>query len=168
VIDAVFAELLVRVHDRFGVGVCPENVTSRLERVSQLTMVVHFAVEDDPDRSVFIRQRLLAAGAVDDGKPPMGEGDPRAIEKPFAVGTAMCNASRHRGNRRPDGRIELTRQADNATDATHGSHSHQMAKGREYEEKPAKCDAERLHLTEAKGRPRVGLWSGGLRGVSPQ
>jgi hypothetical protein len=86
-------------------------------------VVVHLSVEDDPHRSVFIRQRLPASGAVDDGQPAMGERDPRAVEKPLSVRTAMGHASSHGGNRRPDSRIELTLQTHDATDAAHGSDS---------------------------------------------
>src|SRR5690349_15083280 len=38
-------------------------------------MVIDFAVEDDPDRLVFISERLMAAGHVDDRQSPMAEGD---------------------------------------------------------------------------------------------
>ena len=67
----------------------------RLERAAQLDEVVDLAKAHDPDRVVFIGDRLVAAGQVDDAQPPGGEADPGGREKAVAVGDAVSQQSRH-------------------------------------------------------------------------
>ena len=55
--------------DRFGVAVRAEAVAARFEVGPQLAVVVDFAVEGDPDRLVFVRQRLPTGGEVDNRQP---------------------------------------------------------------------------------------------------
>jgi hypothetical protein len=74
--DAAVTVFLVRVDDRFGVGVSPEPVAAGFEIAPQLMVVVDFSVEYDPDRPVFIGHGLLTTGAVDDRKATMAEREP--------------------------------------------------------------------------------------------
>src|SRR5438067_5231467 len=60
-VDALVAPLLVRVDDRFGVRAGLVAMTARFEIAPNLGVVVDLAVEDDPDRLVLVRQRLMAA-----------------------------------------------------------------------------------------------------------
>ena len=46
---------------------------SGLQLGDQFLVVVDLAVEDDDDRAVFVEQRLLAGGEVDDGQPAVAE-----------------------------------------------------------------------------------------------
>src|SRR5580704_7115296 len=62
--------LLVRVNDRFRVGAGVEAVPRGLELPPQLTEVVDLAVEDGPDRSIFVVDRLVAGGEIDDAQAP--------------------------------------------------------------------------------------------------
>ncbi len=48
------------MNDGFRIGIRPEGVTARDQIVAQLFIVVDFAVENDPDRSVFIRDGLMS------------------------------------------------------------------------------------------------------------
>ncbi len=48
-------------------------VAARLQPRPQRGVVVDLAVEDDPDRAVLVRHRLVAARHVDDGQPAVGE-----------------------------------------------------------------------------------------------
>ena len=66
--------VLVEVDDHFGVAVRAEAMAGAFQPPAQLAEVVDFAVEDDPDRAVFVRQRLLPAGQVDDRQPAMAQG----------------------------------------------------------------------------------------------
>ena len=45
----------------------------RLELAADLRVIVDFAVEDDPDRSVFVRERLVPGGEIHDAQPAMAE-----------------------------------------------------------------------------------------------
>ena len=69
-------------------------MAGRLELRPDLRVVVDLAVEDDPDAVVFVGQRLLTGGEVDDAEPPVRKpGEGVAVEARF-VGTAMGDARR--------------------------------------------------------------------------
>ena len=87
-LDAVVAPLLVGVDDRFGVGARAVAVAGRFELRPDVGVVVDLAVEDDPDRAVFVRQRLLAGGQIDDAQAAVAE-----------RGLVVDSAARHRPGR---------------------------------------------------------------------
>ena len=64
-VDAGGPELFVRMHDRFSVAGCAELVPALLQLVLQVAIVVDLAVEDDPDPPIFIAERLMSAGQID-------------------------------------------------------------------------------------------------------
>ena len=101
-LDARVSPLLVAVHDDFRVGVRPEPVPAALELGAQRRKVVDLAVEDDPHRVVFVRQRLLAGGDVDDAQPAVGEAD--AFAEIEAVGVRAAMGDRSRPSRESDPR----------------------------------------------------------------
>ena len=83
---AVVAPLFVGVNDRFGVALRPVAMPARFERRSHVAVVVDLAVVRDPHGAVFVGERLMAAGEIDDAE------------------TTMCedgSANRSRGRRRP-------------------------------------------------------------------
>jgi hypothetical protein len=63
-------------------------MSARFELLSQMTMIVDFAVEDNPTRMVFVAEWLSASCQVDDGKSPMTE---RGL--PIGKNTATVRAS---------------------------------------------------------------------------
>ena len=67
--EGALAPLLEGVDDDFGVAAGSEPMAEPLELVTQLDVVEDLAVEDDPQRAVLVRERLLAAGEVDDREP---------------------------------------------------------------------------------------------------
>ena len=69
------AVLLVEMDERLGVGVGAEGVAGARELVAQLGVVVDLAVLDDDDGAVLVRDRLVAAGEVDDREAPRAERD---------------------------------------------------------------------------------------------
>ena len=75
ILQAVRALLLVEVEDDFRVGVGAELVSLRDERRAQFLEIVDLAVEDDPDRAVLVRERLMSLGQVNDAQPAMAESD---------------------------------------------------------------------------------------------
>ena len=48
-------------------------MTAGFERRAHVGVVVNLAVVGDPDRLVFVRQRLIAAGQINDAEPPVDE-----------------------------------------------------------------------------------------------
>ncbi len=50
-----------------------ETMPLGFEQRAQIAVVVDLAVEDDPAGAVFVRHRLMAAGAIDDREPAMAE-----------------------------------------------------------------------------------------------
>ena len=97
-LDARVAPLLVAVHDDFGVRVRPEAMSAAFELGAQRRKVVDLAVEDDPHRVVFVRQRLLPGRNVDDAEPAMGEPDALAEVEAVRVRAAMRDAVAHRSD----------------------------------------------------------------------
>ena len=61
----------------------------------ELPVVVDLAVEDDPDRSVLVRHRLLAVLEIDDAQPPHAEADALAEIDALVVGPAMHHRAAH-------------------------------------------------------------------------
>src|SRR5262249_53344588 len=95
-IDGLLAPLFVRVDDDFRVAVRAERVTSGLEVAANVGEVVDLAVEDDPDRPVFVGERLIARREVDDAQAPMTQADALAEVVAVRVGPAMRDGRRHR------------------------------------------------------------------------
>src|SRR3954463_11005274 len=54
----------------FGIGVGAENVAAGAQLVAQLDEVINFAVIDNPDGFVFVSDRLVTGGKVDDAEAP--------------------------------------------------------------------------------------------------
>ena len=61
--------------DHLGVALGVEHVPQRLQLGDQLLVVVDFTVEDHHHGTVFIEQRLLAGGNVDNGQTPVAQSD---------------------------------------------------------------------------------------------
>src|SRR5262245_371312 len=67
--DALFAFVLVKMDDGFGVTARAQLVAPRDQQTAKFAVVVYFAVEDDPDRTVFVRDRLAPRGQIDNREP---------------------------------------------------------------------------------------------------
>ena len=81
--------------DHFGVRVGAEPVPPRLELGSQLSVIVDLAVEHDPYAAVFVGDRLMAAGDVDDAQATDPQ-DRRGIDMdPVIVRPAVAQRLRH-------------------------------------------------------------------------
>ena len=83
------------MNDGFGVGMRGEAMAARFEVLAQLGIVVNFAVQHHPQRSIFIRERLMAAGQVDDAQAAKSEAEPGVGENTFIIGTAMNDRLGH-------------------------------------------------------------------------
>ena len=66
--------LFVKMQDDFGVR-CRAKLVAAFKLLAQLAIVVDFTVEGNPESAVFIRNRLVPAGKVDDAQPPVGNAE---------------------------------------------------------------------------------------------
>src|ERR1019366_3665134 len=57
--------------------------------------VIDFAVEHNPERAVFVRNRLMSAGNVDNAEPPHADSDCPVRIKTVVVGPAMGDYAAH-------------------------------------------------------------------------
>ena len=75
-----------------------KRVPAPLEIAPQLLVVVDLAVEDDPDRAVLVRDRLVAAVEIDDAEAAHAERDAVADVHTLIVGAAMRHGAAHGAN----------------------------------------------------------------------
>jgi hypothetical protein len=104
------------VHDHLAVRLAAEAVL-RDQAAEELAIVVDLAVEDEPDRAVFVRKGLAGRlREVDDGQAPVAEANWAVEVHPLGVGPAVGEGARHGSHNRlrsPPSSVEHT------ADATH-------------------------------------------------
>ena len=111
------APLLVPVHEHLGVAPRGEPVARALELAAQLQVVVDLAVLHDDDGAVLVGDRLVAAGQVDDRKPPCGEPDAALDMRALGVRPAVLERRRHA---REPLRVHGSARGGDSADAAHG------------------------------------------------
>ena len=89
------APLLVRVHQHLGIAARAKAMPGPYQLRAQLQVVIDLAVVHDEHSSIFVAQRLGAAGDVDDAEAHVGQTHALARVPPAAVGTAMPQRGRH-------------------------------------------------------------------------
>src|SRR5262245_38185291 len=88
---------------------------------TQVAVVIDFAVENNPYRSVFIRHRLMSAAQVHNGQTTVSQPDAAIQVQAGVIRPSMCQSVAHRDQARlADAAIQLFRNGD-ATNATHNS-----------------------------------------------
>jgi hypothetical protein len=70
ILDERRSTLLIEVNQNLGVALGRERVAPRSQPVHQPAVVINLAVLDHADTTVLARDRLVAAGEIDDGEPP--------------------------------------------------------------------------------------------------
>ncbi len=95
VVQAVRAVILVQVQDDFRVAVGGEAMPAPLQFRAQFDVVEHLAVEDDPQAAVFIADRLVAAGEVDDAQAGVAKPHVRIAVHAESVRAAVPNHAQH-------------------------------------------------------------------------
>jgi hypothetical protein len=95
VLHAINSVFFVRVHNYFGIGVRTEAVPAGFKTLAQFLKVVDLPVEDDPDRTILVGNRLLSTFHVDDAEPPHAKGDVPCGQYALIVRPAMKNAGAH-------------------------------------------------------------------------
>ncbi len=98
-LDDGLSPLLVAVDDDLGVRAGLEGVPGTLQLGANVLEVVDLPVEHHPDRSVFVRQRLVACLQVDDAETPVAEAQAAVHVKAVRVRPAMGQHVGHRAER---------------------------------------------------------------------
>ena len=90
------AHLFVEVDENLRIAVRARSVGHRLQQPgSQRPVVVDLAVEDHLDGAVFVAERLIAAGQVDDRQAAMNQADAGAGPEALGVRAAVGDAVAH-------------------------------------------------------------------------
>ncbi len=90
-----------------------------LQLAAQLAVVVDLAVADQPQRAVLVRQRLVAAGEIDDRQPAHADRQRPVDVQAFVVGAAMARDPRpSRDSVAAGARAPV--EVEDAVDAAHG------------------------------------------------
>jgi hypothetical protein len=93
-------------------------MATRLEIFAQILVIIDFTIEDDPNVSLFVAERLVTALDIDDAEASHRQSDVFLDKEPVVVRTAVYNLPVHRHQRftihslRPLG-------MENATDSAH-------------------------------------------------
>jgi hypothetical protein len=96
-----------------------------LEFRPEFQVVVDLAAEYDPHGAIFVVNRLVACGQIDDAQPTHAKTHTRFNVNPFVVGTAMADDVAHRVNQRQVAirarrRSAFLRTIGKSSNATHG------------------------------------------------
>src|SRR5436190_12272799 len=83
------------MRDEIHIGARLEPVAAPLELRQLFDVVVELAIADDRDRAVFVVDRLVTPGEIDDGEPAHPQRRRFAVVPALTVGTAM-RQSAHR------------------------------------------------------------------------
>jgi hypothetical protein len=113
----LYALLFPEVDDDLGIGIRRETMTLRLELGAQLEVVVDFAVVEDGDGAVFVEDRLMSAGKIDDRQAAHAERHGVLDEVARVVRSAMHHRIAHARDVLARGRLSSPR--GNAGDAAH-------------------------------------------------
>ena len=109
--------LFVEMDERFGVTVRFEAVPAFFQACAQLEVIIDLAVEDDVNRSVFVRDRLVAAGQINDAEPPNRQTNAGLDEVAFVIRPAVPQRLRHLLKKRPT--ISSVFRSDVTSNPTH-------------------------------------------------
>src|SRR5208337_3141769 len=83
------------MNDDFGVAVGVEAMAAAFEFGAEFGKVVNFAVEDDPGAAVFVEDRLMAAGEINDAEAPHPKSRAVLDEDALVVRTAVDDLVAH-------------------------------------------------------------------------
>src|SRR6266404_121749 len=70
--EQVRAVLFVKMNERLGVALRSQLVAALFQIGAQFYVIVNLTVEDDVNGSVFVGNRLMTAGHIDDAQSPRG------------------------------------------------------------------------------------------------
>src|ERR1700726_2420887 len=104
--------------DRFCIALGAIAVATSDQFFSQCEVIVDFAIENDPYGSVFIANRLMTAGDINDAEPPHTDADLTLSKDAIIIRTAVSHDVAHPAH---DNRIDLrvSGKFKHARDPTH-------------------------------------------------
>src|SRR5207248_938932 len=102
VLHAFLSILLVQVDDSLGVAVRAIRMATSHEFFPQLSMVVDFAIENNPQRFNFVADGLMTGGEINNTEPAHADADAAVNMDAIVVWTAMRYNFKHAVQ---DGRI---------------------------------------------------------------
>src|SRR5205807_1599983 len=117
-IQASFRALLIGMEDDLSIRPGSEGMASLLESAAQLFEIIDLAVERHPNGSILVRQRLTAAGRVDDSEPPRRQGRVLRAVEAFLIRAAVGERPRHCSKRGRGYRL-IPSEVHNAADSAH-------------------------------------------------
>ena len=93
----IFTVLFVQVNDNLGVAAGAKTMAPRLEILGDVLESVKFAIQDNPDRAILIRERLTAIREIHDRQPRVDQQNrSRAAEiVPPLIGPTMADRRNH-------------------------------------------------------------------------
>jgi hypothetical protein len=83
------------MHNGFGVRARGETVATFYQVVMEIEIIVNFSVQHHPHFAVFIRERLMAPGNIDDAESPEAKSDAGRSVDAFVIRAAMNDGLRH-------------------------------------------------------------------------
>src|SRR5271165_5128078 len=83
------------MNDDLGVAVCAEAVTAGDQTLTQGSVIVDLAVKHDPDRAVFVTDRLMASDKINDAEAAHAQPNAALHVSPLIIGTAMKHGITH-------------------------------------------------------------------------
>src|SRR5215469_1949953 len=119
-LDALFSILLIKVKDGFGVAFGAVGVAGGDELLAQRGMVVDFAIEHDPERVVFITERLMASREIDDAQAPHANPGTAFRVDAFIVRAAMRHYGAHAAQK-SSVRCRFSAKPYDSRDSTHSN-----------------------------------------------
>src|SRR5579862_986501 len=118
VLHTILAVLLVKMNDGLCIALRTVTVAASDQLLPQSAVVVDFAVEDDHDGAVFVADRLMAGGEVDDAQAAHAQTHAALGEDAVVVGAAMGHDVAH-ALQYGAVRVRLLPEFENPCDAAH-------------------------------------------------
>src|SRR6267378_1162072 len=116
--DTVGTHLFVEVNDDFCIRLGIEAVTAAFQRRAKFGEIVDLPVINDPRSAVFVENRLMASGQVDDAQAAHSESRVVGDEDAFVIGTAVDDLIAHSPHESV-GNVARPRCAYHSGDSTH-------------------------------------------------
>jgi hypothetical protein len=93
--EALFAVVFIEVDNSFSIRAGDESVPASEQFLAKFRIVINFTIQEHPDGSIFIADRLVAAGDINNAEPPMAQTDSAIHINALVIRTAMTQSSVH-------------------------------------------------------------------------
>jgi hypothetical protein len=94
--QSLHAAIFIEMQSNFAVGPRAQPMSGMFQLPLDRFIPIEFAIDDDPDFLVLVRNRLISGGEVDDAEPGVPQRNPAVGRNPvaLAIGTAVIQALR--------------------------------------------------------------------------